>query len=255
VYISHINAILNFISVIFDVNYKSLMSRIVPFLIVFLLFQSILFAQIPGFTQFNSNNGLPSNTVYDINQDKNGFIWIATDYGLSRFDGLSFKNYTISDGLPDNEILYFFKDSKQRIWLVGFNGKLGYLQNNKFYNSDNQAFLKDLNFNSYASDIFEDSKNNMWFLRSVNNIKKLDTANIVTNYNIESFNKNKKFYQPQIAENIKGEIKILISLTKKNNINEILSSSLINSKWEPINLNLYTKSALLKLRQKKNGGI
>ena len=152
------------------------MSKIVSILIVYFLFQTILFAQIPGFTQFNNNNGLPSNTVYDISQDENGFIWIATDYGLSRFDGLSFKNFTIADGLPDNEILYFFKDSKQRIWLVGFNGKLGYLQNNKFYNSSNQSFLKDLNFNTFVSDIFEDSKNNIWFLQYVNKIKKLDNT-------------------------------------------------------------------------------
>ena len=114
------------------------MNRVVLFLIVSFLFQVTLLAQIPGFTQFNNNNGLPSNTVYDINQDENGLIWIATDYGLSRFDGLSFKNFTISDGLPDNEILTIFKDSKQRIWLVGFNGKLGYVKNNKFYNSNNQ---------------------------------------------------------------------------------------------------------------------
>ena len=227
------------------------MSKIVSILIVYFLFQTILFAQIPGFTQFNNNNGLPSNTVYDISQDENGFIWIATDYGLSRFDGLSFKNFTIADGLPDNEILYFFKDSKQRIWLVGFNGKLGYLQNNKFYNSSNQSFLKDLNFNTFVSDIFEDSKNNIWFLLSENNIIKLDTSNIVNNYTIESLKKSREPSQPQIAEDIRGEIKILISFTNENKINEILSSSLINPKWEPLNLSLYTKKTLLKLHQTK----
>lgn len=228
------------------------MSKIVSIFIVHLLFKTILFAQIPGFTQFNNNNGLPSNTVYDISQDENGFIWIATDYGLSRFDGLSFKNYTIADGLPDNEILYFFKDSKQRTWLVGFNGKLGYLQNNKFYNSSNQSFLKDLNFNTFVSDIFEDSKNNIWFLQYVDKIKKLDTTNVITNYNSLKLPSEKKVKTAKISENIKGEIKILISLNKINDNKEIQSSSLKDSVWKPINLSFYDNYTIQNLRRKNS---
>jgi len=228
------------------------MSRIVPFIIAYFLFQTILFAQIPGFTQFNSNNGLPSNTIYDINQDENGFIWLATDYGLSRFDGLSFKNYTIADGLPDNEILYFFKDSKLRIWLIGFNGKVGYLQNNKFYNSDNQLFLKDLIFNNFVSDIFEDSKNNIWFLQSINNIKKLDTSNVITNFNSLKLQPDYKFKTAKITENTRGEIKILISTFKKNKNKEIQSCSLKDSVWKPINLSLFPKNNIRNLRRKSS---
>ncbi len=228
------------------------MGKIVPFIIAYFLFQTILFAQIPGFTQFNSNNGLPSNTIYDINQDENGFIWLATDYGLSRFDGLSFKNYTIADGLPDNEILYFFKDSKQRIWLIGFNGKLGYLQNNKFYNSENQAFLKGLNFNNFVPDIFEDSKNNIWFLQSVSTIKKLDTANVITNYNTLKLPSNKKFKNAKIIENSRSEIKILTSLNTINNNKEIYSCSLKDSVWKPINLSLYNEKIAKDLRRKNS---
>ncbi|WP_299522886.1 sensor histidine kinase [uncultured Lutibacter sp.] len=229
------------------------MSRIVPFIVTYFLFQTILFAQIPGFTQFNSNNGLPSNTIYDINQDENGFIWLATDYGLSRFDGLSFKNYTIADGLPDNEILYFFKDSKQRIWLIGFNGKLGYLQNNKFYNSENQKFLKDLIFNNFVFDIFEDSKNNIWFLQSIKNIKKLDTSNVITNYNSlkhppkHNFKKNTR-----IVENIQGEIKIISSLRKPNNTKIIQSCSLTDSVWKHLNLSSYNQKIIKNLKKNNN---
>ena len=230
------------------------MNRVALFLIVSFLFQVTLLAQIPGFTQFNNNNnnnGLPSNTVYDINQDENGLIWIATDYGLSRFDGLSFKNFTISDGLPDNEILTIFKDSKQRIWLVGFNGKLGYVKNNKFYNSNNQNFLKKLNFDNFVSDIYEDSKNNIWFLQSANTVKKLDSSNNVTIYNLTSLPLNNSSKRSLITEDIEGEIKILVSFTNKDNINQILRYSIKNQKWAAINLNLYSKIALLDFRRKK----
>ncbi|WP_456378790.1 two-component regulator propeller domain-containing protein [Lutibacter sp.] len=227
------------------------MLRITPFLITFFLFQATLFAQIPGFTQFNSNNGLPSNTVYDINQDENGLIWIATDYGLSRFDGLSFKNFTVADGLPDNEILTIFKDSKKRIWLIGFNGKLGYIKNNIFYNETNQDFLKKLSFNNYVSDIYEDSQNNIWFLQSVNSVKKLDTLNNVTNYTTIKIPFKSKSRRSLIVEDINGKIKILISSINKDNSLEILSSSIINQKWVPINLSLFSENTLKSFRRKK----
>jgi ligand-binding sensor domain-containing protein/two-component sensor histidine kinase len=227
------------------------MRRIFHLFIIYILFQSNLLAQIPGFTQFNLNNGLPSNTVYDVNQDENGFLWIATDYGLSRFDGVSFKNFTVSDGIPDNEILRFFKDSKNRIWLVGFNGKVGYLKNNKFYNYNNQSFLKDLTFNNFVSDIFEDSKKNIWFLESLVNIKKLDSSNYVSSFNLKNPSIRKKSKKLQIVEDIYGEIKILKSATRKEKINQLLSTSIFNLKWEKINFDLYTYKTILELRNNK----
>src|SRR5687767_13489019 len=37
-----------------------------------------------------TENGLPQNTVHDIAQTADGYIWIATDGGLARFDGITF---------------------------------------------------------------------------------------------------------------------------------------------------------------------
>ncbi|MFK5958186.1 MAG: two-component regulator propeller domain-containing protein [Lutibacter sp.] len=227
------------------------MYRFFHLIIICLIFQTTLQAQIPGFTQFNSNNGLPSNTVYDINQDENGFIWIATDYGLSRYDGLSFKNYTIADGLPDNEILQLFKDSKNRIWLIGFNGKMGYIQHQKIYNSENSDLLNDLIFENFISDIFEDSKNNIWFLQSLKTLKRLDINNQITSFNIKSLYQRNSSKQLQIVENINGEIRILKSISENENSNKIFSSSITNLNWTNLNLNLYDNSTILKLRNKK----
>lgn len=50
-------------------------------------------AQDPVCRIINNLNGLPSNTVYNLLQDKQGFIWIGHDKGLTRYDGRSFKNY------------------------------------------------------------------------------------------------------------------------------------------------------------------
>lgn len=229
------------------------MRKSVHLFIVYLLFQTSLLAQIPGFTQFSSNNGLPSNTIYDITQDENGFIWIATDYGLSRFDGLTFKNFTIDAGLPDNEILSLFIDSNKRIWLTGFNGRMGYIQHEKFYNYNNQSYLKNLSFISFVANVFEDSHKNIWFLESLNNIKKLDSENNVTSYDLGGSLLNIRFITLQIVEDIKGTVKILIYLKESDDTGkQILSSSLLNPKWEVLNLDLYSQKTINSFRKEKS---
>lgn len=45
------------------------------------------------FQSYRMADGLPGNKVYSIVQDKRGYIWIATNTGLSRFDGMTFTNF------------------------------------------------------------------------------------------------------------------------------------------------------------------
>lgn len=45
------------------------------------------------FFHYTTEDGLASNNVHDVVEDQHGFIWFATHYGISRFDGCSFRNY------------------------------------------------------------------------------------------------------------------------------------------------------------------
>lgn len=53
------------------------------------------------FYNLSKSSGLPSGLIIDILQDHKGFIWIATDKGLSRFDGYRFVNFTHT---PDDSL-------------------------------------------------------------------------------------------------------------------------------------------------------
>lgn len=98
--------------------------------IICVIVPNTLLAQ--GFQHFTVDDGIPSNEVYDVIQDKTGKFWIATDRGLSIYDGYRFVNYTTEDGLPDNTIFGFEMDGKGRIWFQTFNGNLGCYHEGKF---------------------------------------------------------------------------------------------------------------------------
>lgn len=93
---------------------------------------------------YTTKSGLSSNTIYAITVDKEGFIWLGTKNGLSRFDGQVFKTYSIIDGLPTNEILNVICDSMNRIWFFGIENKLGFIQNGQIHNQQNDSQISKL---------------------------------------------------------------------------------------------------------------
>lgn len=101
---------------------------------VFLLLCSLsLTAQNNFLRHYSINEGLPSSETYMAFQDSKGYIWIASDLGVSRFDGYNFTVYTTNEGLTDNVVFSFFEDPKGRIWFNTFSGRLCYFQNDSIY--------------------------------------------------------------------------------------------------------------------------
>ena len=67
----------------------------------------------------NNTNSLLSNRTYSITQDDQGFIWIATNFGLSRLDPKTdaFRNFTVDNELPDNRIMSVQYDGNNSVWV------------------------------------------------------------------------------------------------------------------------------------------
>lgn len=95
-------------------------------LFVILVLNSFSFSySIPRDFKFNklsAYNELSSYYVNNIIQDSSGYLWIATENGLNRFDGHAIKVYkaykdNISTGLVSNQINEIFLDSKDRVWI------------------------------------------------------------------------------------------------------------------------------------------
>lgn len=75
---------------------------------------------------FSSENGLPNNTIYKILMDNNGLLWLATNYGIARFDPNTEESvsYTADDGLQGNEFNVggFYDKKNNELLFVGSNG-------------------------------------------------------------------------------------------------------------------------------------
>ena len=132
------------------------------------------FAQFKGiedikFENYTPNNGLPSDYIETINQDKYGFIWLGTHNGLLRFDGIQFKTYlhnsADSNSLPDNAAWRVAADSNGRVWIASRNGLF-------YYNYAQDNFIKITTtvkgqLINFAFDPVIDKQNNLWFYSNI----------------------------------------------------------------------------------------
>jgi ligand-binding sensor domain-containing protein len=113
-----------------------------------LVLPSKLYAQHLSFKLYNVNDGLPGTSVYGAFQDKNGYLWISTPTGVSRFDGRVFVNYSLTDGLPSLHVNTVFQDSHNRLW-VGTAAGMAQFKNNRFMTyptNDKQNNIYVINF-------------------------------------------------------------------------------------------------------------
>lgn len=100
--------------------------------LLFLNLGIVVYGQDYSYFQYTERDGLPSDYIYEMCQDKQGFIWLATENGVSRYDGRHFKTYTTSDGLPDNAILKIYCAPDGKIWVVPFMHYPYYFSNGRF---------------------------------------------------------------------------------------------------------------------------
>ena len=100
-------------------------------LLLFMLVCSWSFGQ--DYTQYTVDDGLPGNHVYDVTQSHDGYIWFATNRGVVKFDGHTFRTFNLKDGLPTTDVYNLMVDKEGRVWYNAKSKHLGYLQNDSVY--------------------------------------------------------------------------------------------------------------------------
>jgi len=163
---------------------------------------------------YNIENGLGSDSVMTLAEDKEGNIWVGTmNNGVSKFDGKNWTIHNVASGLIGNSVLCIAQDGYGRMWF-GTREGLSILSGNEWTNINDfggvYAILKDHDDNmwfstdyvavleyknntmyQYSDDncdlcnevnvLFEDNEKNIWF-GSQQDLKKL-TGQTITSYN------------------------------------------------------------------------
>lgn len=105
--------------------------------------------QVVYLKNYSTPDGLPSSRVNYLMQDSKGFVWIATDKGVSRFDGQHFKNFTSADGLESNECFRIAEDNYHRIFFYCNNYRFCYYENGLIHKLNSQQKIWVLPFGNF----------------------------------------------------------------------------------------------------------
>lgn len=126
-----------------------------------LLFPILLFGQEreTNFHHLTEAEGLSNNQVFYSIQDKQGFIWLATKSGLCRYDGYTFRNFTVEDNIARNDIRKVFLDSQNRLWILT-RRQISLYKNGTFSSpGSSYKYIRD----GRMLDVLEDSSQTIWF--------------------------------------------------------------------------------------------
>ncbi|RPI64895.1 MAG: hybrid sensor histidine kinase/response regulator [Ignavibacteriales bacterium] len=204
---------------------RNLIIHLKYYLIIFFLFYSADFsAQNIPFKHLTTDDGLSNNKISDIIQDKTGFIWLATDDGLNRFDGYSFKVYrhkpNDNTSISNNSVWTLFEDRAGFIWIGTKSGVLNrYDPNTDRFTSweIKSEFVKE---NSITS-IYEDISGAIWVGTYKSGLYRYDPATEeIENWRNDPLNKSSlsNNYVTSIVEDADGNLLIgtYIGLNKFN---------------------------------------
>ena len=131
-----------------------------------------------AFTNYITKDGLCSNEILSILEDKNGNIWFGTKKGACRYDGKTFTNipivansgsnlYSSSSSIDPNgknAVWSMLQDKTGKIWFGTFDGVYCYNGKNFFRFLDNDGVINDSGIQpKWVETILEDRAGNIWF--------------------------------------------------------------------------------------------
>jgi signal transduction histidine kinase/ligand-binding sensor domain-containing protein len=87
------------------------------------------------FRQWSTRDGLPNNRVREVIRTRDGFIWLATDGGAVRFDGMNFSVFGLREGLLAPIVLAIRETADGTLWLGTLGGGLSVFRNGGIENT------------------------------------------------------------------------------------------------------------------------
>lgn len=113
------------------------------------LFSIIAKGQIYRFKNFGIDSKIPNTFIYSLTQSNDGFLWLGTGRGLSRFDGFDFYNVEFPDSVTGRYPKISLKDKNGTLWFGCNDGTV-------FYTWEGKLRQLIISNSKSISDLFED---------------------------------------------------------------------------------------------------
>ena len=130
-------------------------------------FPARLKAQYPNlvFKELNIQNGLPNGFIFNLLQDKMGYIWMGTQAGIVRYDGYQAKVYDFgNENILAATAYTFMEDKSGRLWAGTKNNGLIYYERSIDNFMPYEPAIGNKISNSTISQILEGSKQELWVI-------------------------------------------------------------------------------------------
>ncbi len=134
-----------------------IVAYISPFLLLFAFTLELQGQKLP-IRSYSIEQGLSESVAYSILQDRDGYIWIGTGFGLNRLDGREILSYYTDQGLNDNQINTLYEDDEGRLW-IGTDAGVNVMESGEIREEERYRDLRQYAIQS----IYHDSKGNWWF--------------------------------------------------------------------------------------------
>ncbi|MEM6647068.1 MAG: two-component regulator propeller domain-containing protein [Bacteroidota bacterium] len=142
----------------------------------------VVSAQTRTFDHLGTAEGLPSAAVYDMLQDRQGFVWFATGAGIARYDGYAFTTFQHNPrdttSLPSNWAWTLFEDQDGTLWVGTYGGGLSRFDRRTgtfttfFHDLDDPASLSA----DVVTAITQDHKGDIWIGTESDGVNRLESA-------------------------------------------------------------------------------
>ena len=142
-----------------------------------------------GYQSWQTDSGLPQNTVHAVLQAADGYMWFATEAGLVRFDSVNFTvyNHKNTPQLPSDLVYSLIEDSAGTLWIGTANGVTSY-RNGVFTVYPDTA-------GSTIWSIYQDRQGRIWIASSAG-LSRLDGTRFINVPGVPPLDQNSHMIEP-----------------------------------------------------------
>ena len=203
---------------------------------------SLVFSQIGTF--YSTDKELSNSLINTIYQDRRNYIWIATEDGLNKYDGVKFTTYKNIKGnsktIKNNYVRTLFEDSQGRFWIGFIDGLMLY---NRVEDSFSEVKLlkNGINIDPHITSIIESNTHQIWITT--------DQGLLIIDSNKDSYQLDSKFSRLLCSNSL-----VAVFQDSRNDF-WILSDDRGLNRYSPITKKLYSYKSPDKIGSNQTSAI